>query len=110
MILIRLFPVILSFLILAAHFSRINQSLLGLFALAFPFLLLIKKAWIPKLVQITLLLGSFEWIRSMYFYIEAYEQTGKSWTRLALIIGGVALFTALSALVFKIKSVKNKYI
>ncbi len=110
MILLRLSPVILSFLILAAHFSRDNQPLLGLLALAFPLFLLIKKSWVPKLIQITLVLSALEWLRSMYFYIEAYEQTGKSWTRLALIIGGVALFTALSALVFKLKSVKNKYI
>jgi len=109
MILLRLMPVILSFLLLGAHFSRDNQPLLGLFALAFPLLLLIKKSWVPKLFQITLVLGALEWLRSMYFYIEAYEQNGKSWTRLALIIGGVALFTALSALVFKSKSVKNKY-
>ncbi len=110
MILLRLIPVILSFLILGAHFSRDSQTILMIVSLAFPFLLFIKKPWIPKLFQITLLLGALEWLRSMYFYIEAYEQNGKSWTRLAFIIGGVALFTALSALVFRSKVVRNKYL
>ncbi|MCD6091904.1 MAG: hypothetical protein J7J72_10415 [Bacteroidales bacterium] len=109
MILLRLIPVILSFLLLGAHFSRDDQHVLTLIALVFPFLLLIKKSWIPKLFQIALILSALEWLRSSYFYIEAREQNGESWTILALIMGGVALFTILSALVFKSKTLKKRY-
>jgi len=107
---LRLLPVILSFLILGAHFSRDSQPVLMLIALVFPFLLLIKKPWVPKLLQIALILGAFEWLRSMYFYVQAYIEREQSWTKLALIIGGVALFTLLSALVFRIKAVRNRYL
>lgn len=109
MMFVRLLPVILSFLILSAHFSRDNQPILMLIALGFPLLLLIKKPWIPKLFQIVLMLGALEWLRSMYFYVQTYIEREQSWTRLALIIGGVALFTGLSALVFRIKSVRKRY-
>jgi len=106
---LRLLPVILSFLILGAHFSRDNMTLLMVLALAFPFLLFVKKSWVPKLFQVALILGALEWLRSLYFYIQAYEENGQSWTKLLMIIGGVTLFTALSALVFNSKSLKERY-
>ena len=110
MIFLRLIPVILSFLILGAHFSRDNMSSLMMISLAFPFLLLIKKPWVPKVFQIALILGTLEWLRSLYFYIQAYEQSGQSWTKLLVIIGSVTLFTALSALVFNNKAIRKRYI
>lgn len=109
MIFLRLIPVVLSFLILGAHFSRDNMTILMVISLAFPFLLFVKKAWVPKLFQITLVLGTLEWLRSLYFYIQAYEETGQSWSKLLMIIGGVSLFTALSALVFNSKKLREKY-
>lgn len=109
MIFLRLIPVILSFLVLSAHFSRDNMTLLMVISLVFPFLLFVQKAWVPKVFQITLILGAFEWLRSLYFYIQAYEQKDLSWNKLALIIGSVAIFTALSALVFKSKAIKKRY-
>lgn len=105
----RLIPVILSFLLLGAHFSRDNMTLLMAISLAFPFLLFLKKSWVPKLFQTILILGALEWLRSLYFYIQAYEDSSQSWTRLLLIIGAVASFTALSALVFRSKAVRNRY-
>ena len=107
---IRLIPVILSFLILGAHFSRDNMTLFMVISLAFPLLLFVKKVWVPKVFQITLILAVLEWLRSLYFYIQAYEQNGKSWTKLLIIIGGVALFTGLSALVFRSKKLRDRYI
>jgi hypothetical protein len=102
---IKLLAVILSFLLLGAHFLREHLEFLAVIALLFPFLLFLKKAWIPRLFQITLLLGALEWIRSLYLYILLYQENGKSCTKLILIIGSVALFTALSALVFRSKSI-----
>ncbi len=109
MIFLRLIPVILSFLILGAHFSRDDMNLLMVIALVFPFLLFVKKSWVPKMFQIALVLGALEWLRSLYFYIQAYQENGQSWTRLLMIIGGVTLFTALSALVFNSKKLRKKY-
>jgi hypothetical protein len=80
-----------------------------LLSIVFPFLLFIKKAWIPKLFQVTLILAALEWLRSLYVYIQTYDDLGKSWTKLLMIIGGVTLFTLFSALVFKSKAIRKWY-
>jgi len=108
--LLRLLPVILSFGVLAAHFSRANLFPLVIISLAIPLLLLIKKAWVARVIQILLLLGAAEWIRSMFGYIEVRKSIGDDWTRLAIILVTVALLTACAGLVFRGKSLKKRYL
>jgi len=107
--LVRLLPVIFSFGLLAAHFSRANMFPLVLVSLALPFLLLIKRAWAARSIQVLLLLGAAEWIRSMFGYIEVRKSIGEDWTRLAIILGAVALLTACAGLVFRGKALKKRY-
>jgi apolipoprotein N-acyltransferase len=107
--LVRLLPVIFSFGLLAAHFSRANMFPLVLVSLALPFLLLIKRAWAARSIQVLLLLGAAEWIRSMFGYIEVRKTIGEDWTRLAIILGAVALLTACAGLVFRGKALKKRY-
>ncbi len=109
MIVIRLLPVILSFGILAAHFSRANVFPLVILSIAVLLLLFIRKAWAARTLQLLLLLGAFEWIRAMLGYIELRKSIGDDWTRLAIILTVVALLTALSGLVFRGKSLKKRY-
>lgn len=106
---LRLLPVILSFLLLGAHFYRAGLPVFtGLCAGAL-LLLLVRSAWIPRLFQLLLVLGALEWLRSLYFFAAMRVAFGEPWTRLAMILGGVALFTALSALVFRSKSLRDFY-
>ena len=107
--LLRLLPVILSYGLLAAHFSRADLFPLVLVSLAIPLLLLIKKAWAARTIQLLLLAGAAEWIRAMFGYIAIRKETGEDWTRLAIILIAVALLTACSALVFRGKSLKKRY-
>ena len=106
---LRLLPVILAFGLLAAHFSRADMLPAVIVSLATPFLLLIRKPWIARSVQILLLLGALEWIRSMFGYINVRKEIGEDWGRLAIILVTVALLTACSALVFRGKSLKKRY-
>ena len=106
---LRLIPVLISFLLVAAHFSKLNLNILAVTFLIFPFLLLLKRFWVPRVFQFILIVASLEWIRSMYEYIQDYQANGQSWIRLMFIMLGVALFTALSALVFNNKTIKSKY-
>ena len=106
---LSLLPVILSFGVLTAHFSRANLFPLVIVSMLIPFLLLIKKAWVARGVQILLLLGALEWIRSMFGYIEIRKAIGDDWGRLAIILSVVALLTACSGLVFRGKSLKKRY-
>ena len=107
--LLRLLPVLLSFGLLAAHFSRADLFPLVVISLVIPLLLLVRKAWVARTIQILLLLGAMEWIRSMFGYIEVRKSIGEDWGRLAIILIIVALLTACSGLVFRGKSLKRRY-
>ena len=106
---LRLLPVIFSFLFLGAHFYRAGQTPVAVLCLAVLALLLLRKSWVPRLFQVLLVLGALEWLRTLYVFAAmrvAYEQP---WGRLAVILGSVALFTALSGLVFRSRALKSRY-
>ena len=106
---LRLIPVFLSVLLLAAHFYRSGQVVLATICVALLFLLFIRESWIPRLFQFLLILGALEWLRSLYYFAAMRNAWDQPWTRLAIILGAVALFTALSGLVFNSKSLRNRY-
>ncbi len=106
---LRLLPVILSFLLLAAHFSRIDLVPLMILSLLLANLLFIKRLWVARALQAALVLGAMEWIRALIMYVIRRKEAGEDWTRLAIILGVVALFTALSALVFQGRKIKQIY-
>jgi len=106
---LRLLPVILSFGLLAAHFSRAGMFPFVILSLLIPFVLLIREAWAARSIQILLLLGALEWIRAMFGYIEIRKSIGDDWGRLAIILVTVALLTAFSGLVFRGRSLKKRY-
>jgi len=107
--LLRLLPVIFSFGLLAAHFSRANLFPLVVVSLLIPFLLLLRKAWVARSIQLLLLAGAAEWIRAMLGYIAVRKEIGEDWTRLAIILVAVALLTACSGLVFRGKALIIRY-
>ena len=106
---LRLIPVILSFLLLAAHFYRAGHLILTGLCVAALFLLFLRKSWVPRLFQVLLVLGAVEWLRSLYFFAAMRIAWEQPWTRLAIILGSVALFTALSGLVFEGRSLRARY-
>lgn len=106
---IRLLPVSISFLLLGAHFYRAGYALLTVACLAVLVLLFFKRTWVPRLFQLLLLAGALEWLRSLYFFAAMRIAWEQPWTRLALILGGVAAFTALSGLVFRHKRLREFY-
>ena len=107
---IRLLPVILSFLLLGAHFYRAGLEIAAVLCLALPFLLVLRQAWIPRLFQALLVLGALEWLRALYGFAAVRIAFGEPWTRLAVILGLVALFTGLSGLVFRNRKLRARYL
>ena len=104
-----LLPVFISFLLLAAHFMRAGQDSLMLLVLILPLLLFVKKSWVPRVFQLLLLLGAIEWLRSLFVFAQMRMAFGEPWFRLAVILGAVALFTALSGLVFRARALQQRY-
>ncbi len=106
---LRLLPVLFAFGLLAAHFSRAGLFPFVIVSFGVPLLLLIRKPWAARTIQVLLLLGALEWIRAMMGYIEIRKTIGDDWGRLAIILITVSLLTALSGLVFRRKSLKKLY-
>ena len=109
MIALALFPLLCSILLIAAHFYRSGSLLLTSVSLIFSLLLIFRKHWVPRLVTVFLLLSAAEWLRTMLVFIEQYQEADKSWTRLAIILTSVSLFTALSTLTCKTPAMQKKY-
>lgn len=107
--LLRLLPVILSFLLLAAHFYRAGLTPVAGLCLALPLLLFVKRGWVPPLFQGLLVLGALEWLHTLYVFAAMRIAFDQPWTRLAIILGLVALFTGLSGLVFRSRGLRARY-
>ena len=106
---LRLFPVILSALALSAHFYRARMIPFVILSLLILILLFYKKKWVARFTQVFLVLGALEWIRTLIIFTSERRMLGLPWGRLVLILGGVALFTAASALVFLGSALKERY-
>ena len=106
---LRLLPVILSFLLLGAHFYRSGQLILTGLCLAVLLLLFVRKYWIPRLFQVLLALASLEWLYTLMVIAAQRIAWDQPWLRMAAILFAVALFTALSSLVFRGNALRARY-
>jgi hypothetical protein len=109
MSMLLLFPVIFSCLLLAAHFLHAGLFPLILLALAMPPLLLVRRRWVARLVQIFLVLGALEWMRTMGELVQQRQENQLPWTRLAIILSTVALFTLASVATFGAPRLRLRY-
>jgi hypothetical protein len=106
---LRLLPVILSWIVLGAHFMRGGHHIVVAGCLLVPFLLLVRRPWVPPLMQLGLFLGALEWIRVLMALSAMRRGHGIPAGRMTLILGGVALFTAASALMFLARPLRRRY-
>ena len=106
---ITILPIGISALLSAAHFYRAGYFILTAMSILLPFLLVSKNQWVPKIISISLLLAAGEWIRTLVVFIEQYQAAGVAWSRMAIILGTVAVCTASSALVFTTSTLKKRY-
>ena len=106
----RSLPVVLSCLILAAHFSRADILIFTVICLIAAFLPFYKARWVPRFMQWFLILGTLEWIRTLIVFVNERIDLGQPWLRLFIIVGSVTIFTLISAFVFQNKNLKGKYL
>ncbi len=106
---LRLLPVILSSLVIGAHFMRAGLGPLVALSLLVPFLLLFRERWVARVVQCFLVLAALEWVRTALVLVAERQQSGRPWTRLVVILGFVTAFTAVSPLVFCCRSLATRY-
>lgn len=95
---LRYLPIVLACLVMIAHHYRgFEYGFIGLWA-TIPFALFFRRRWADRVVQLMLLAGACEWILTIRTFVEIRQFIGLDYQRMALILGGVALFTALSGL------------
>ena len=97
----------LAFLLLSAHFFRGGEIALFVVALLFLPLLVVPRPWAARTVQAGLVLGILVWIRTLAAFAGQRKALGLPYTRLAVILGSVAVATAACLLVFRSERVKR---
>ena len=102
-------PIVLSLVVLGAHFMR-DGSFVGVFgALLLIGLLFVRRSWIARLEQVMLTLGALEWLRTMYELAHIRALHGQPYGRMLVILGIVAAVTLCSALLFQSPTLKKIY-
>jgi len=101
--------VILALLLLMAHFLRGGALLLLVAVFAVMVMLAACRPWAARLAQVTLALGTLEWIRTLADTALARMRAGGPVVRLTIILGAVAVVTAGAALVFETKRMRRLY-
>lgn len=106
---VRLLPVVLVLALLAAHFYRAQAWVPFGVTVGLAPLLFVRAPWAARLLQAALALGALEWLRTAAALVALRQSTGQPWTRLALILGAVALATAACALIFQWRPVRERF-
>jgi hypothetical protein len=104
-----LIPAFLSCLVLAAHFFRGEHLFLMFIACSAPLLLLARRTWATRLLQVLLVIGAIEWVRTTWQIQAVRIESGRDWQRMAAILYGVACFTFASSLVFFLPPLRRHY-
>lgn len=107
--LLRLAPVVVAALVLGAHFYRASIDAGVALSIALLGLVLVRKPWAARVVQAGLVLGALEWLRTLAAFAGVRLATGQPYMRMVLILGAVALLTALAALVFESRALRVRY-
>ena len=105
----KILPIVLCSLIMAAHLGRANMFVLQIISLLIPLILIWKNKFSARTVQLLLIIYGFEWIRTINYYAQIRIAKGEDWSRLAIILGIVALLNFATILVFRTKPMKERY-
>jgi len=87
----------LALLLLGAHFFRAGFVPLAAACAVLLVLLFVRSPWSSRVLQGALALGTLEWLRTAWDFASARAAAGQPYTRLLVILGCVALLTALAA-------------
>jgi hypothetical protein len=106
---VKLLPVMVSSLVLVAHFMRDGSDIRMVMSLLIPFLLLAYERWAARVVQLFLVIGAVEWARTTAVLLAERVEEGRPFMRMLIILASVTVFTAASAFVFRLRSLKELY-
>lgn len=106
---LRLLPVAVALAVLAAHFYRAQAWVpFGITVGLLP-LLFVRAPWAARVLQAALAIGALEWLRTAAALVALRQSMGLPYTRLAIILGAVAVATALAAFIFQSRPVRDRF-
>ena len=105
----RLVLPLLALLLLAAHFYRADWLLPAVASAALTLLLAVPRPWAARTLQVALVLGAIEWLRTLAAFAAMRMAAGQPVLRLVLILGAVAAFTLLAAWVFQHRALRSRF-
>ena len=106
---VRIVPLVIACLLLAAHFLRQGSlPLVGVCLLA-PFLLFVKKHWALSALQIFMYGSAAIWLYTTIALVQYRMAVGAPWIRMSLILLGVTAFNLLAARLLTSPVLKNRY-
>lgn len=106
---LRIVPLLITSLLLAAHFLRGGSLGLVIVLLLAPLLLLIRKRWSLILVQLSAYVAAAVWLYTTFHVVQERMMFGRPWGAPVIILGSVALFSLFAGLLLNSPAVKNKY-
>ena len=104
-----LVPVVVSLLVLGAHFLRAGSVALMLACLGLLALLAVRRPWARRALQAALGLGAVEWLRTLVADVNARELAGEDWRRLAAILGAVAALAVVAVLALEAAPLRARF-
>lgn len=106
---LRTILVVLSSLLIGAHFLRHGNVVAVLLCLVAPFLLLLKKRWVLIVLQCFLYGAALLWLLYTRVLVHQRMLEHRPFRGVILILGSVALVTVLSGLLLNSRSMKDRY-
>ncbi len=105
----RYIPIILSSLIFAAHFLRDGDLAITVIIALMPLLLLLRKAWVPVVLQVLAYAATITWLYTAYDIMQTRIAMGMPYVRMLAILIAVALFSAWSGWLLNTRRVKERF-
>lgn len=102
-------PIVLSLLVLGAHFMRYGNTIGVAGAVVLIAMLFIRQWWVARLMQVVLMLGALEWVYTIWGFVQIRAAHGQPFIRMVVILGIVAAVTLCSALLFQTATLKRVY-
>jgi len=109
MLIVRLLLPLLALLLLAAHFYRADWLAPAAVSIALIPLLAVPRWWAARTLQLALVLGALEWLRTLAVFAAMRVAVGQPVLRLAVILGAVAAITLLAAWTFQHRTLRARF-
>lgn len=104
-----LVPTLLSLLVFCAHLLRNGLLIAVPLVLASPLLLFVRHGLVARLFQLGLVFIAVNWVLAAVLIADERIEAGRAWVRMAVILGGVALFALLAAALFETPRLQRRY-